>query len=167
MKKIITGLMIAFLFIGCGSKGAVEQNVEAKLVVGKSLVNLGLNDQFGKPVTLKAETKKIVISFSKDAGHICSAFFEKQSESYLENNKIQYVADISPAPSLIRSLFVIPGLKDIKYPILILDDEKIAAPFRAGIDVEKTIVVSLNNNSITEIKAVNSEDELKKALEAK
>ncbi len=167
MKKIVLGLITALLFLGCSSNEEAKQNVEPKLVVGKSLENLGLNDQFDKPVTLKADTKKVVISYSKDTGHVCSGFFEKQSESYLENNKVQYIADISPAPSLIRSMFVIPGLQDLKYPILILDDEKIAAPFRAGIDVEKTIVVSLNNNSIIEIKAINSEDELKKALETK
>ncbi len=167
MKKIVLGLIAALLFIGCSSDKAAEQNVEPKLVVGKSLENLGLKDQFEKPLSISKDTKKLMISFSKDAGHICSGFLEKQSASYLKDNNIQYIADVSPAPSLIRSMFVIPGLQDIKYPILILDDKAVAAPFRAGINVEKTIVVLLDNNSITEIKTINSEEELKKLLETK
>ncbi len=166
MKKIVLGLVSALFILGCSAEVDM-QNIEPKLVVGKSLKNLGLLDQFDKPVVLKAETKKVMISYSKDAGHICSGFLEKQSPTYLKDNNIQYIADISPAPSLIRSIFVIPGLQDLKYPILILDDEKIAAPFRVGVNAENTIVLSLKNNLILNIKNINSEDELKKALEAK
>ncbi|MEA1892736.1 MAG: hypothetical protein U9N33_08500 [Campylobacterota bacterium] len=166
MKKIVSGIIAALLFLGCSSDKASEQNIEPKIVIGKSLVNLGLKNQFDKAEKLSSDTKKIIISYSKDTGHTCSGFFEKQTPTYLDDKNIKYLADISSAPSIIRSMFVIPGLQELKYSVLILDDETIAAPYKAGVSIEKILVVSLNNNSITDIKTATTEDELKQILES-
>ncbi len=166
MKKIVTGLLVALLFLGCSSKGSEDQVLEPKLVVGKSLT-LTLNDQFEKPQALKSEMKKIIFAFSKDGAHTCNDFFVTQTPTYLSDNNTQFVADVSSAPSLIRSMFILPGLKDFKHTVLIFDDENIAAPYRAGVDVEKIIVVYLDNKTITGIKTINSQDELKKVIEEK
>ena len=166
MKKIISGLLLAFLFLGCSSKNEDAQNIEPKLVVGNSLSNLSLKDQFEKQHALKAETTQLIFALSKESAHICNDFFVMQTPSYLDEHKTQFIADVSSAPSLIRSMFIMPGLKDFKHTVLILDEKVQAAPFRSGVDVEKILLVTLEDGTISSLKSLNNEAELKAAIEA-
>ena len=166
MKKIFTSLLIALLFIGCSSK-AVDENITPKLVVNKSLNALSLNDQNDNTHKVSTTTKTIVFAFSKDGAHTCNDYFVSKSPSYLADNNTLFVADVSAAPSLIRSMFIMPGLRDFKHTVLILDSKEKAAPFRAKLDTEKIIIVSLDNFKITAIKTITSKDELIKAIESK
>lgn len=166
MKKIILGLFTALLFIGCSSK-ATNENVVPKLVVGKSLSQVTLNDQFDKSHTIKPETQKVIFAFSKDGAHTCNDYFDTKKPSYLADNSTQFVADVSAAPAIIRSLFIMSGLKDFKHTVLILDDKEIASTFRAEMDTEKIIVVSLENQKISSIKTISTEKELIAAIEVK
>ena len=166
MFKIFSAALIALFLVACSSKGEDLSNVEAKLVVGKSLANLTLNDQFAKPHTLPADTKKVIFAFSKDAAHTCNDFFVTQTPSYLSDNKTVFIADVSAAPSLIRSMFIMPGLKDFKHTVLILDNKAEAAPFRKDVENEKIVVVYLKNRKISAIKTLNSATELQKVIEA-
>lgn len=164
MTKILLGLLATFLFIGCSSQ-AIDENVEPKLVVGKSIADLKLNNQFEKPHSLNADTYKLVFAFSKDAAHICNDFFDTKAPTYLEDHHVQFIADISAAPSLIRSMFIMPGLKDFKHTVLLLEDEALAAPFRKDMDVEKIVVVYILNKEIADIKTISTTEELRKTLE--
>ena len=163
MKKIIVTLMIAALFLGC-SKDEEIKNVEPVLVVGKSL-DINLKDQFEKPQTLTADTKKVVFAFSKDMAHICNDYFVTQTPTYLADNNTLFVADISAAPSIIRSLFILPGIEDFKHTVVLLDDKAQAAPFRAGLDTEQIIIVYVEDKSITKIQTITTEADLKKLIE--
>jgi len=164
MTKILLGLLATFLFIGCSSS-AVEENVTPKLVVGQSVADLKLNDQFEKPHGLNADTYKLIFAFSKDSAHICNDFFNTKAPTYLEDHHAQFIADVSAAPSLIRSLFIMPGLKDFKHTVLLLDDKTLAAPYRKDMDVEKIVVVYILNKKVTEIKTITTAEELRKTLE--
>jgi len=165
MKRIITSLMIALLFLGCSSD---EEQIKAepKLVVGKSLVTLALKDQFDTPQIVKVNTKKVIFAFSKDMAHICNDYFATKPKKYLGENNTLFVADVSAAPSLIRSMFILPGLKDFKHTVLLLDDKQLAAPYRSAMDVEKITVVYLDNKKITKIKTISTESELKTLIES-
>ena len=165
MTKIIVALLAAFLFIGCSAK--TDENVKPKLVVGASIADMKLNNQFEEPLTLKADTKKVIFAFSKDGAHICNDFFATKAPTYLADNKTVFVADVSSAPSLIRSMFIMPGLKDFKHTVYILDDKAVAAGYRANMDTEKIIVVDVENLIITNIKKINSEKDLVSEIEAK
>ena len=162
MKNIILSLILAFTFIGCNSKSEDNTNVEPKLVVGKSLSDLKLNDQNEKPQTLAADTKIVFFSFSKPTGHMCNEFLEKQPANYLVEHHAVYVADVSAAPSIIKSMFILPDLKELKFPILLINDDKLSAEYSKGMDKESIVVVTLENGTIKKI------DNLKdsKALEA-
>ncbi len=116
---------------------------------------------------MDADTKKIIFAFSKDIAHICNDYFVTQTPTYLSENNTQFVADVSAAPSLIRSMFILPGLKDFKHTVLLLDDKKVAAPYRSQMDVDKIVVAYIDNKAITKIVTISSEDELKKVIEAK
>jgi len=167
MRKILFGLMSTILLLGCSPKDSIDTKVEAKLVIGKSLDTLVLNDQFKKAQKINANTTKLIFAFSKDMAHICNDFFATQSSTYLDDNYTQFVADVSTAPSIIRSMFIMPGLKDFEHKVLILDNENIAMEFRADIDVEKIVVVHLDKNVITKIKTIVNVNELKSIIENK
>ena len=153
MKKILLALIVAFAFIGCSSKSDenANKNVEAKLVVGKSLSDLKLNDQNEKPQTVTADTKVIFFSFSKPTGHACNDFLEKKPANYLAEHKALYVADVSAAPSLIKKMFILPDLKDLKFSILLINDDALSAAYSKGMNKEKIVVVLLDNGTITKI----------------
>ena len=166
MKKIILGLIATLVFIGCSSDEKVEKNVEPALVVGKSLADFKVNDQFDKPQTLDANTKQIIFVFSDDMGHLCNDYFVTKEASYLADNNTQFVADISGAPSIIRSMFIMPGLKDFKHPVLVLSEKEASAPFRATMDTEKIIVVSIEDMKISSVKTIFTKEELIATIEA-
>jgi hypothetical protein len=165
MKKTLLALLVAFLLIGCGSKATDNKNVEPKLVVGKTLENLTFDDQFGKSHTLNPNTYKLVFAFAKAPAHVCNDFFKTKPDDYLAKHNAEFIADISAAPSLIRSMFVIPGLKDLKHTVLVINDRTVAAPFRKGMNTDKIVVVSIINKKITDIKTISTPEELQKTLE--
>ena len=162
MKNIILSLVLAFSFIGCNSKSEENTHAEPKLVVGKSLSDMTLKDQNEKPQRLAADTKVVFFSFSKPTGHMCNEFLEKQPANFLAQHHAVYVADVSAAPSLIKSMFILPDLKELKFPILLINDDQLSAEYSKGMDKESIVVVTLQNGTIKKI------DNLKdaKALEA-
>ncbi|MCF6339578.1 MAG: hypothetical protein L3J10_02345 [Sulfurimonas sp.] len=167
MKRIISSLVIALVFlVGCSSPSEAVKESDYILVVGKSLDNITLNDQFEKSHEIDENTKKIIVAFSKDMAHLCNDYFDTQTQTYLSDNNTQFIADVSSAPSLIRSLFIMPGLKDFKHTVLLLEDETIASAYKASLSTEKIIVVYVDNKSIIDIKTINTELELKETIEA-
>ena len=160
MKKILAILAITLLFLGCSSKSEDTTNVEAKLAVGKSLKDLKLNDQNEKPETLSADTQIIFFSFSKPMGHACNEFLESKPADFLAQHHAVYVADVSPAPSLIKKMFILPDLKELKFPILLINDDKLSAEFTKGMDKDSIVVVHLDNYKITKIDNLKDAKEL-------
>ncbi|MDQ7067846.1 MAG: hypothetical protein Q9M40_07640 [Sulfurimonas sp.] len=165
MIKIITAIALTLLFVGCGSKEEAPQDIEAKIVVGKSLSGLTLQDQFEKEHTLKATTTKVIFAFDKESAHICNDFFVTKDASYLADNNTEFIADVSAAPSLIRTLFILPGLKDFKHTVLLLNDKTVAAPFRKDMDVEKIVAITLSDGKILTIATLATDKELQAFIE--
>lgn len=167
MIKIITALTLALLISACGAKEEVAQNVEAKLIVGTSLSGLTLQDQFEKEHTLKGTTTKVIFAFDKASAHTCNDFFVTQSATYLQDNNAEFIADVSAAPSIIKSLFILPGLKDFKHTVLLLNDKAVAAPFRKDMNVEKIVVAYITDGAIVKITTISTDKELQEIIEAK
>lgn len=159
MKKFILAALSALFFLGCSSN-ATNENVKPALVLNQSIESLQLSDQNEVAQPIAADTKKIIFAFSKDIGHTCNDFFATKEANYLTDNKVVFVADVSSAPSLIRSMFILPGLKDFKHSVLVMDDKTVSAAYKAGMESEKIVVVSLENKIITEIKALTTTAEL-------
>lgn len=162
MKNVLLAFIAAMFFLGCSDDVKVE--VEPKVVVGNSLESLKLNDQFEKPQSLKADTTKVIFAFSKDMGHMSNEFFDKQDADYLNNHSAVFVADVSSAPSLIRSMFIMPGLKEFKHTVLVIEDKNVAASYRIEAHKEAIMIVEINNFIIENISYVSSEEELSQAL---
>ncbi|MDF1881514.1 hypothetical protein JHD50_09405 [Sulfurimonas sp. MAG313] len=167
MKQILLGLLASLVFIGCNSKEVDPKDLVAKLVINQSVESFNLKDQHDKAHPIKEDTKTLIFAFSKEMGHTCNDFFATKSDTYLEDNNAIFIADVSAAPSVIRSMFIMPGLKDFKHTVLVIDDENIATGYRAGQDSEKIILVSVNDHIITDIKAISSVEELGQGIETK
>jgi hypothetical protein len=167
MKKIVFALLSVIVFLGCSSKSASDVEVESKLVVGNSLESLQLNDQQGVATPLTKETKKVIFAFSKDVGHDCNDFFATKDASYLAKHNAMFVADVSAAPSLIRSMFIMPGLKEFEHTILVIDDKEISSQYKLVEQAEKIVLISLENLMITKIEYLNTPQDLEANLEAK
>ncbi len=165
MKHMILAVVAALFFLGCSDKSADDANVEAQLIKGKSLEQLKLNDQFDKPHTLDAGTKKVIFAFTKDMGHLSNDFFATQKPDYLAKRNALFVADVSQAPSIIRSMFVLPGLKDFKHTVLVLIEDTDSANYRAETDFEKVLIADVDNFIITNIAYVSTAEELQQALQ--
>ena len=164
MKNIILALLVSLAFLGCSSKTVEDKNVHPKLVAGQSFEAFTLNDQFEKAHTLKADTTKVIFAFAKDSAHVCNDYFKTQKPTYLSDHHTAFVADVSAAPSLIRSMFIMPGLKDLKHTVLLLEDKTVAAPYKKGLDINKIAVVYIVNQKIEKIKFITTADELKKLI---
>ena len=168
MKNIILALLVAFSFIGCSSKSSEQTaNAVPKLVVGKSLADLQLNDQNEKPQTLSKDTKIIFFSFAKATGHACNAFLESKPANFLQTHHAVYVADVSPAPSLIKKMFILPDLRDLKFPILLINDDKLSAEYSKGMHKDKIVVVHLDNEKIVSIENLTDKKGLEKLFSTK
>jgi hypothetical protein len=168
MKNIILSLLVAFSFIGCSSKSDEQTaNVEAKLVVGKSLADLKLNDQNEKPETISPETKIVFFSFAKPTGHACNEFLEKRPANFLQEHHAIYIADVSAAPSLIKKMFILPDLKELKFPILLINNDKLSAEYSKGMNKDKIVVVTLDNEKIVNIQNLDDTKALEKLFNQK
>ena len=167
MIKIITALALALLISACGVKEEIAQDITPKLVVGKSISGLTLQDQFEKEHTLKSTTTRVIFAFDKESAHTCNDFFATQTPTYLADNNVEFIADVSAAPSIIKSLFIMPGLKDFKHTVLLFNDKAVAAPFRKDMDVEKILVAYITDGSITKLTSITTDKELEDIIGAK
>jgi hypothetical protein len=165
MKKIFTAIVVALLFLGCSSNSQENKNVEAKLAVGKSLQSLSLKDQNEKPESIKEDTKIVFFSFSKPTGHACNAFLESKPADFLAQHHAVYVADVSAAPGIIKNMFILPDLKELKFPILLINDDKLSAEYQKGMQTDAIVVVHLDNFKITKIDNLKDEKELEALFE--
>ncbi len=162
MKNVLLALMVAMLFLGCANEESIT--VEPKSVVGASLEGFSLNDQHGVSHALTADTKRVVFAFSKEMGHLSNDFFNKQAPTFLAEHDAVFVADVSGAPSLIRTMFIMPGLRDFKHTVLVIEDENMAASYRIDANSEKLMVLDVDNFIIENIRYASTEEELLNAF---
>ena len=173
MKKII---LITFIVIaaGAGTLFAIKgkdtydaSKYSASLTQGLSIgstVNYTLPDQFDKEHTLDDSIEKLIIVFTKSTGHRVKEFLKKEPKEYLSQRKSAFVADISPMPVVIRNTFALPDLKKQHYSVELIYDKNIAKEFKKGIDTDSISIVTLDHKKITDIKQIESEEQLKEML---
>jgi len=159
MKRILLTLVMVLSFVGCSDETVVA---DPKIVVGHSLESLQLKDQFDQRKGIGADTKQVLFAFSKDMAHMSNDFFNTKEPTFLADHHTVFVADVSAAPSLIRSMFILPGLKDFKHTVLLIDDKNMAADYRHDEKAEELMVVDVDHFIIKNISYLHTEDALKK-----
>lgn len=116
------------------------------LDVGSQIPFSSLKDQFGKDLLITSETKKIYISFDKKTGKLLQ---KRLSKDFLEQNNAIAIYELSKAPSVVISLFMMPGFKKLPFKIAINKDEDLAKILPKQED--KMTIIELNKKIITHI----------------
>jgi len=168
-RNLIFGLLaIALLIGGCSNKENTNEVQKAKfedIKVGNQLADFMIEDQFDKKHTLTNETKKVLFAFSKPTGHIMKIYMGLKPIDYLSSRNILFIADVSGMPKIIFNMFALSDMKESKYPMLLILDEKNAKRFRDENKKDFIMILSLDNKKITNIEYINNEDDLKKAID--
>jgi len=135
----------------------------ASMQVGQEFENFKINNQFDKQFSVSDKTKKIIFVFSKANGHIVKDYLSSKPANFLEKKDVLFVADVSAMPSFV-AWFVLPGLKDNKFSIIVLKDDDISKKYKNERNQDKITVVYLDNKKITDIKYFSSKEELENNL---
>ncbi len=115
---------------------------------GDTLEALRFKDQFEKEFAITAQTKQLMVVFSKIEGEKVKAFLETHP-NYLQENNALYLMDVTPVPSMVMSMFMLPKFKKYAYPIGLIEDETILKTLPKK---EKFItLMTLDNLKITAI----------------
>ena len=110
--------------------------------------NVKLKDQFEKELAFNAQTKQIIIAFTKAQGETMKVFLEANPR-YLSDNNALYIMDATEVPSVIMSMFMMPKFKKYGYSVGIVEDKQTAQTLPKQND--KLTVLSLDNLRITQI----------------
>jgi hypothetical protein len=110
--------------------------------------NVKLKDQFEKEVVINAQTKQIIIAFTKAQGETMKAFLET-NPNYLSDHNALYMMDATEVPGVIMSMFMMPKFKKYGYSVGLVEDKQTAQTLPKQND--KLTVLSLDNLRITQI----------------
>lgn len=130
----------------------------SKVIVGDTIKQFNIKDQFDKPHIIKKSTKLLVFAFKKASGHEMKDYLKKQGADYLSSKDMLFIADVSAMPSFIK-FFVLP-ITGYDFPILTLDDEAVSSEYKVEEMVEKVMVVTLDNLKVTNIRFIDKASEL-------
>jgi len=142
----------------------LSTSIFASMQVGSEFENFKIKNQFEIEKSITNKTKKVLFVFNKANGHIVKDYLATQKADYLDKKDILFVADVSAMPSII-AWFVLPGLKDNKFSIIVLEDDEISKKYKTEKNEKKITLVYLDNKKITDIKYFDDKQLLKKYLE--
>lgn len=133
----------------------------SSLKLNDKISNFSLTDQFDRIHTITSEVSTIVITFEKETLNSVNDFLSKKERDFLEKNNAIFIANISCLPNIFTRMFTLPKLRDYKYSILLIYDEKSAKFF----EVENKITVySIEDGIVKNIRYLNSIFELEEIL---
>lgn len=133
----------------------------SSLKLNDKISNFSLTDQFDRIHTITSEVSTIVITFEKETLNSVNDFLSKKERDFLKKNNAIFIANISCLPNIFTRMFTLPKLRDYKYPILLIYDEKSAKFF----EVENKITVySIEDGIVKNIRYLNSIFELEEIL---
>jgi hypothetical protein len=102
---------------------ALAASLFAGLPAGQPFPAATFEDQFGKPHTVTAKDRIVMVSFERDVSSKVNAFLKAQPKGFLGAHHAKYIADISAMPALISRLFALPKMRSYRYPVLLNYDE--------------------------------------------
>lgn len=149
LKKLILSILLSTLVYS------------SSLKLNDKISNFSLTDQFDRIHTITSEVSTIVITFEKETLNSVNDFLSKKERDFLKKNNAIFIANISCLPNIFTRMFTLPKLRDYKYPILLIYDEKSAKFF----EVENKITVySIEDGIVKNIRYLNSIFELEEIL---
>lgn len=95
---------------------------------------LTLQDQWGKPASLNADTRLLIVSRHKAGGEWVRGALTGLEIADPAARQWLYVADIAAMPALITRMFALPAMRAYAFPVALVRDEQLIAgwPAEAG-----------------------------------
>ncbi len=172
-KKILFVALFAtvLLFGGCSNKveekavvTVKEGEVAPAVKIGEPFGAQKLVDQFDKEGEIGADTKKVIMAFSKATGHLVKEFLSTQPKDYLASHHAVFIADVSGMPKVIYEYMALPGLQKNDFSIYLLKSEDEAKKFKNEKYADYVMVIDLDNGIVEKVEFVTTVDDLKKSL---
>ena len=161
-------VLIAVVCLCISAQGRVfAEDTTADLIkVNDVFETYSLEDQFGEIQTLRKDTKTVIASFDMKLSKSFHKWLKLKDDSYLDDNKAEYIIDIREMPKIITYLFAGPKMRKYKFSIRLIKDGVYGDEYPKQ---EKSFtVITLNqDHSISDISFINDFDELAKRLEPK
>lgn len=133
-----------------------------RLKPGDRLARVEFQDQFDHPHELDDQINLVFFAKSKQAGSTMTDILADVSADRFRELNAVYIADISGMPSLVTRLFVLPRMRDIAPPILLVRESgKVAWLPRKE---EKVTVIKLSGGKVDHISFTDDEVTLKTIL---
>lgn len=130
---------------------------------GQKVLPVSLPNQYGKSVTVGTDTRIILYVPDKKASNIVRELLDSKASDYVPAKKMAVVSDLSNAPSFVRTLFILPGLKAYEYDMLVIEDEFSLVIFKS--ELEKVSVIEVDNGIQKSVQMAASKEELEKIIE--
>jgi len=171
MKKILIGIAVVLVglgvYVGLNSKDNYDSSkYEVILTPKHNGVKVGdklfikLPDQFDKTHISTNETKFMIISFTKDNGHVIRNYLKNHKPTLLTDNNAFFLADISKVPIAIRNMVIITDLQQSEFPVVLIHDKAISK--KLNNNHEGSMVVHLEGSIVKSVNYLDSDQELDK-----
>ena len=126
----------------------------AEIKVGEGFPAYNLVDQFDEKMEVKMDgNTTLILSFEKDVSSETKKFLDTKEKTFLVDNDLMYISDISSMPSFITSWFALPKMKKFAFKVALIYEDKIGdiIPREDG----KVTVIDLEYNKIMKIQFVD------------
>ena len=134
------------------------QNTSAPLLQKSNrLDGLLFPDADGNILSVSPATRWVVLAYDNDNGQALNAFFESHP-TLLQSERVRYVADISQAPFLVRKMFILPALRDLPFPVMVIEDDDVSPRFRYNTMKSGIVLLKLNHFRIEAIRTLEPND---------
>jgi len=128
----------------------------ANIKIGDTLPLFNLVDQFDTKIEIKKEgNTTLLFSFEKDVSSSIKKYIDSQPSTFLEDNHIVYISDISSMPSFITSWFAIPKMRKFDFKIALIYDEVGELVPRKE---DKVSVLKLSDNKVMSINFIKAKE---------
>lgn len=131
----------------------------SSFTINDKISTFSLPDQFDRMNTINSSITTIIVSFELHMNKKVHKFLAKKEADFLENNHAVFISNISFNPSIITKMFILPNMRDYKYPILIINDENNKKFIEKD---DKLTIYKLKNGIVQEINYVSTTNELEK-----
>lgn len=129
------------------------------LSVNDKISTFTLPDQFDKIHKIDKSLSTIIVSFDQNSLNIANGFLSQKEINFLYNHNCMLISDISSTPLIITKMFLIPKMRDYKYPILLIYDDK-AEKFTKKDNF--LTIYNLTNGSVTNISFISKVEDMKR-----
>ena len=125
---------------------------------GDKILPITLKNQHGNEVSVN-QIQKIVYLPDEKAFDLWKSFMKERSGAFIDKQGVKVVADLSNAPSFVRSLFILPGLRKLDYEVLVIEDEFSPVIFQSIL--EQVTVVTVDGAQQKNIRNLGSIEALR------